>query len=96
VWEASDHEAGKIPENSPRKPKAQRHKPKHSPGQIAGAHYLPSLAATLALSRNNLIMIRNVMMRVILLRGLKPPTRMTTCINIIYVMILHLQQKIIG
>ena len=39
--------------------------------QIAGAHYLPSLAATLALSRNNLITIRNVMMRVILLRGVE-------------------------
>jgi hypothetical protein len=34
VWEASDHEAGKIPENSPKKPKAQRHKPKHSPVEV--------------------------------------------------------------
>jgi len=34
VWEASDHEAGKIPENSPKKPKAQRHKPKHSPADV--------------------------------------------------------------
>ena len=30
-WRASDHEAGKIPENSPKKAEAQRHKPKHSP-----------------------------------------------------------------